>query len=173
VTYARSRTILISLSLAIAALVITPSNLQAQNQLGGHFGAVVPLVTWADGETTTVGDNFTIGFPMGLTLKKTDKVAFDLELVPSIQNEPLSVSLTVHPGVIFSLPQSFAAGVRVAFDVNAASWGFTPLLAKAFPVNDGAYAFFVEFDLPIRFQEDEFGESRTAVTMAAHVGIGF
>jgi hypothetical protein len=39
---------------------------------------VLPLVTWADGTTTTISDDFKIGFPMGITVKKTDKVAFDL-----------------------------------------------------------------------------------------------
>jgi hypothetical protein len=163
----------LSLSLAVSGLALTALEAQAQNRLGGHVGMVVPLVTRSGGETITVGDDFTFGVPMGLTLRKTDRVAFDLELVPSIQNEPLSVSLTVHPGVIFSAPRSFAAGIRMAFDVDAASWGFTPLLARSFAVEGGAYSLFLELDVPIRFQEDALGTNRTAVTVAAHVGIGF
>jgi hypothetical protein len=137
------------------------------------MGLVVPLVTRSAGETITVADDFTIGLPTGLTLRKSDRVAFDFELVPSIQNAPLSVSLTVHPGVIFSVPRSFAAGLRMAFDVNAASWGFTPLLARSFAVEGGAYSLFMELDVPIRFQEDALGRSHTAVTLAAHMGVGF
>ena len=163
----------ISILMAAFGLMVSGASVaEAQNQLGGHFGVVFPLVTRSGGETTTIGDDFTIAFPTGLTLKKTSRVAFDLELVPAIQNSPLGVSLTVHPGVIVGLPHSFAGGLRVAFDVNAASWGFTPLLARSFPVGGGC-AFFLELDVPIRFQEDAAGESRTAVTVAAHVGIGF
>jgi hypothetical protein len=163
----------LSLSLAVIGLAIAAPEAQAQNRLGGHIGAVVPLVTRVGGETITVGDDFTIGVPTGLTLRKNDRVAFDFEFVPSIQNEPLSVSLTVHPGVIFSMPRSFAAGLRMAFDVGAASWGFTPLVARSFPVQNGSWSVFLELDVPIRFQEDAFGANRTAVTLAAHAGIGF
>ena len=152
-------------------LLATGSSASAQDQLGGHFGVVLPLVTRADGVTTTIGDDFKIGFPMGITVKKTDKVAFDLELVPVI-NERF-VSLTVHPGVIFQLAPSLAGGVRMAFDVREASWGFTPLLSKSFPVNGGACSLFAELDVPIRFQENSAGRSSTAVTVAAHFGIGF
>lgn len=161
-------------ALLVAGFLLAPAaTASAQDRLGGHFGFVIPLVTRADGVTTTVGDDFKIGFPTGITVKKTGNVAFDLEFVPVIQNSPLSVSLTVHPGVIFSLQNSYAAGVRMAFDVNAASWGFTPLLARSFPLNGGACSLFAEVDVPIRFQENAAGRSVTALTVAAHVGIGF
>src|SRR5207249_1857931 len=84
--------------------------------------------------------DFSVGFPMGITVKTSDQWAFDLELVPSIQNDPLSVGLTVHPGIIRALQNHYAAGLRMAFDVNQASWGFTPLLNKAFPVPGRPYA---------------------------------
>lgn len=153
-------------------LLSTAVSSSAQDQLGGHFGIVLPLVTRSDGTTTTIGDDFKIGFPMGVTVKKTSKVAFDLELVPVIQNSPLSVSLTVHPGVIVGLDHSMAVGVRMAFDVKEASWGFTPLLGKSFPLTGSSCALFAELDVPIRFQEDH-GRRVTAVTVAAHFGIGF
>src|SRR5262245_38692232 len=158
--------------IVVALLFASGSPALAQDRLGGHFGFVIPLVTHADGTTTTVGDDFVIGFPTGITVKKTDKVAFDLEFVPVIQNEPLHISLLVHPGVLFPLQHSFTAGVRMAFDVNAASWGFTPLLARSWPLKGGC-AFFAEVDVPIRFQEDSAGKSFTAFTVAAHFGLGF
>jgi len=111
-------------------------------------------VTRVGGTTVTLGDDFSIGFPMGITVKTSDQWAFDLELVPSIQNDPLFVGLTVHPGIIRALSNGYAAGLRMAFDVNQASWGFTPLVNKAFPVPGRPYAFFVEGVLPIRFQAD-------------------
>lgn len=168
-----ARVALGTLLLVVGFLAGSVSRASAEDRLGGHFGLVIPLITWSDGTTTTVGDDFKIGFPTGITVKKTDKVAFDFELVPVIQNAPLSVSLTVHPGVIFSLDHSLAAGVRMAFDVKEASWGFTPLLSRSFPVSGGACALFAELDVPIRFQENAAGKSVTAVTIAAHFGIGF
>jgi hypothetical protein len=159
--------------LAGGLLLSTGTSASAEDRLGGHFGIVLPLVTRSDGVTTTIGDDFKIGFPTGITVKTTDEIAFDFELVPVIHNSPRLVSLTVHPGVIFRLAPSLSGGIRMAFDVREASWGFTPLLSKSFPVNGGAFAVFAELDVPIRFQENAAGRSVTAVTVAAHVGVGF
>ena len=167
-----ARSVIIRGALLVAAVAM-PLHVSAQDRLGGHFGAVFPLVTRASGETTTIGDDFKVGFPMGVTVKMNDRWAFDLELVPVIQNDPLFVSLTVHPGIIRSLPNAFGAGVRMAFDVNEPSWGFTPLLNHAFPVHGHAYVYFIEGVVPIRFQQDPSGGNRTTVGFAAHVGVGF
>jgi hypothetical protein len=59
----------------------------------------------------------------------------------------------------------------MAFDVGGASWGFTPLLNKGFPMGDLTY--FVEFVVPIRFQDDSLGNSHNAVTFGVHLGVGF
>jgi len=157
----------------LVAAVGMPLHVSAQDRLGGHFGAVFPLVTHVSGETTTIGDDFKIGFPTGITVKLDSAWAFDLELVPVIQNDPLFTSLTVHPGIIHSLPNAFAAGVRMAFDVNQPSWGFTPLLNRAFPVPGHQYAYFLEGVVPIRFQAKPSGGNRTSVGFAVHIGVGF
>ena len=170
--------------IVVALLFASGSSALAQDRLGGHFGFVLPLVTSTESlentdnrverTTITIGDDFVIGFPMGITVKKSDKVAFDLEVVPFIQNEPLGISLLVHPGILFPLQHSFTTGVRMAFDVNQASWGFTPLLAHGWPLKDGCgCAFFAEVDVPIRFQQAADGHNFTAVTLAAHFGLGF
>jgi len=158
--------------LALLALLSVPQRAGAQDRLGGHIGAVFPLVNHVGGETTTIADDFTIGFPMGITVKTSDKWAFDLEFVAGIQNDPLDVSLTVHPGIIRGLSNGWATGLRVAFDVNHASWGFTPLLNKALAHSHGC-TWFVEGVLPIRFQADPAGGTRTAVGFAVHTGVGF
>jgi hypothetical protein len=156
----------------LAAFVGLPREASAQNRLGGHFGFLFPLVNHA-GDTTTIADDFVIGFPMGITVKTSDQWAFDLELVPVIQNDPLNTSLTVHPGIIRALSNGYAAGLRMAFDVNQASWGFTPLVNKSFPVPGHPYSLFVEGVVPIRFQEDPAGGNRTSIGFAVHLGVGF
>jgi hypothetical protein len=163
--------LLLRFVLLLAVLAI-PARASAQNRLGGHFGAVFPLVTHADGETVTIGDDFKVGFPMGVTVKTSDKWAFDLEFVPVIQNDPLFVSLTVHPGILRSLAHGYTAGLRMAFDVEQPSWGFTPLLNKGFPVKGTPYSMFVEGVVPIRFQSDGT-ETHTSIGLAVHVGMGF
>ena len=75
------RTVRYALMSAVA-LCLAASTAGAQNRLGGHFGVVFPIVTHANGDTTNIGDDFKAGFPMGITVKTSEKYAFDLELVP-------------------------------------------------------------------------------------------
>jgi hypothetical protein len=53
--------------LMIAAALLGPmaARASAQNTLGGHLGIVLPLVSRANAMTTTISDDFVIGFPMG------------------------------------------------------------------------------------------------------------
>src|SRR5260370_36190088 len=88
--------------------------------VGGHIGFVLPLVTHVGGQTINdTANQFSIGFPVGVTFKGSGRMAFDLELVPFINTtRPRTNSLTLHPGVVWNLGHGFGAGVRVAFDVN-------------------------------------------------------
>lgn len=157
---------------AVLTAVLCAGSASAQERVGGHFGAVIPLVTRGDGTTTTIADDFVIGFPTGITIRTSARWAFDLELVPVIQNEPLHVDLTIHPGVIRSLGSGFGAGLRMAFDVKRPSWGFTPLLNRRFALGAGT-SLFGELVVPIRFQIDPAGEGFTSIGLGVHAGIGF
>ena len=107
---------------------------------------------------------------MGITVKVTERVAFDMEFVPFMQNDPLDVNLVIHPGVLYSLPRAFTIGVRAAFETNDAV-GFTPLIARSFKMSDRA-SFFAEVDFPIRWQTID-GNSQGSFAVAAHFGFGF
>jgi len=152
------------------ALTLCPTAAEAQNRLGGHFGIVFPLLTHAHDETTTISEDFLVGFPTGITVRTSDRIAFDLELVPVIQNEPLGVSLTVHPGILIGVADRTTFGVRMAFDVDRPSWGFTPLLNYSLGRLNGA-AIFGELVVPIRFQEDR--DNFTSIGLGIHFGVGF
>src|SRR5262245_23699348 len=160
---------------AISLMILVPfREAAAQNRVGAHVGAVFPLITRANGETVDIGDDFKVGFPIGITIKKTDTVAFDLELVPVLDpndDSPIDVPLTIHPGILRSLGGSWTAGLRMAFDIGGASWGFTPLINRGFPSGD--YTYFLELVVPIRFQDDSAGDSHTSVGLGVHVGVGF
>jgi hypothetical protein len=77
------------------------------------------------------------------------------------------VTLTVHPGVLYALPNDFTAGIRMAFDVNQPSWGFTPLLHRTL-TKLGRYPLFGEAVVPIRFQN-----GNNSIGLGIHFGIGF
>lgn len=145
---------------------------QAADQVGGHFGFVVPLVTRVDGKNTTISDQFNIGFPTGITIKPGGRTAFDLEVVPLIHSDTKKVDLTIHPGILYSLGGPWTAGLRAAFEVNQKAYGFTPLINYGFPQANGT-TLFAEFVLPVRFQRDDRDRGQTAVTAAVHFGWAF
>jgi hypothetical protein len=138
-----------------------------ETRLGGHFGFVFPLVTSDGSDTMTINDDFAIGFPMGITVKKDGPWAFDLELVPSINDH--DVELTVHPGVLYAIDENWTAGLRMGFDIQQSSWGFTPLInRKLYDLTESSHLF-IELPVPIRIKEDD----SVTVTFALHLGIGF
>ncbi len=142
----------------------------AQNKLGAHFGVVLPIVTVQNGETTSIADNVATGFPLGITVKNDSRLAFDLEIVPFVDNH--FASLLVHPGVLLGLGNGFTFGARAAFEINQSVYGVTPLLNKAFPLSNDVVGF-VEFVLPMRHVEDNLGEQSFSTTAAIHIGVGF
>ncbi len=158
-------------SLCIASLATVPA--QAENKIGGHFGFVLPLIDHFDGETTDISDDFVIGFPTGITVRTSERLAFDLELVPVVQDEPTSVNLVVHPGVLYNFAPSYTAGLRMAFETDGEAWGFTPLIAKGFPLQGTSASYFIELDFPIRVKEDSTGSNEISYGVAFHTGIGF
>ena len=89
-------------AVAFAMLLAAPAA-QAQITVGGHVGFVIPWVTHGGGQTTTIGDNFQIGFPLGVSFHGKGRMTLDLEMVPSISDDPRSVSLTVDPGLVWSI----------------------------------------------------------------------
>src|ERR1700730_12303391 len=164
----------------LAALAATLPLTQAQDNptLGGHIGFVLPLVTHSGGQwINNTADQFSIGFPVGITVKGSGRTAFDLELVPFINTaRPRTNSLTLHPGVVWSVGHSFGVGIRAAFDVNTSTWGFTPLVSKSWPFKGehGLFkTYFIEADVPVRFNRPVGGPMTNAVTFAMHFGLGF
>jgi hypothetical protein len=155
---------------------------QAQEQehkgptLGGHIGFVLPLVTDSSGNVTNLADAPAVGFPVGITIKGSGRLAFDLEFVPQINTTGTrQTTLTVHPGLIYGLGHGWAVGGRLAFNVNDPTWGFTPLVNKSWPIkNHGLFkAYFVEADLPVRFSRPVGAPATDAVTFATHFGVAF
>jgi hypothetical protein len=66
----------------------TEAQAQKGPTLGGHIGLVLPMVTHSGGQTTNdLTDAFAVGFPVGITVKGTGRLAFDLEFVPQINTQ--------------------------------------------------------------------------------------
>lgn len=167
------------LSLVVLASVASESH--AQNELGGHFGIVQPIVTLNDGDVDDEFSPHTIGFPIGITVRKSEAFAFDAEFVPLITfnaneipdgetgtDELDRIILLVHPGFLFKVGDGLTFGSRLAYELGETGrYGFTPLLNKGFKI--GNTPVFAEFVLPVRMGSD----GGTSVTAGLHFGFGF
>jgi len=143
---------------------------QAQNSIGGHFGAVQPIITITEDDTNSGFDPYNLGFPIGITVRKNDKFAFDAEFVPFIKfaDDASEVSeFIVHPGLLWGVGDKLTFGTRIAYELFSFRYGITPLLNKGFTI--GETNVFAEFVLPIRVGRDE----GFAVTAGLHLGVGF
>ncbi len=142
-------------------------------RVGGHVGIAFPIVTRSDGQTTTISEDFIVGFPVGITIRNSSPFAFDFEFVPTINNSPRQdVTLTVHPGVIYGFKKNYAVGLRAAFDIGADAYGFTPLIQRSWKIK-GNTKYFVEADFPVRFRQRPDLRRTTSGTFTAHFGVAF
>jgi hypothetical protein len=153
---------------AMSLLVPSTASADTAKRVGGHVGAVVPLVTRSGGQSVAVSDDFVVGFPTGVKVAKVGRFVIDFEAVPGYQNEPSNWSLELHPGVVTEVGDKLAAGMRVAFDVEGNSWGLTPLVNRTVYVAS-THSLFVEAVVPVRFPD----QGSKSVGFAVHVGVGF
>ena len=157
--------------MAIGALAPTQALADTPKRIGAHVGFVLPLVSRADGTTTTIADDFVFGLPAGIGLKRVGRFVLDMEAVTGIQNSPRDFSLELHPGIVMSVTPNLAAGLRAAFDVEGHSWGFTPLVNRTLYVAR-SHSLFGEVVVPVRFVDAPSGTTKS-VGLAVHVGVGF
>jgi len=161
--------------LAVLGIGETPAA-SAQTTVGGHIGILVPWVTRAGGNTTTVFDTFSLGLPFGVSIKGQGRMFVDFEFIPHINQNPHLATLTVDPGVLWRLDHGFTVGLRAAFNVNSSSIGFVPIVNKSWKLHDQSgffKTFFGEIDVPVTFDRPTGGPATNPVTFATQFGFGF
>ncbi len=142
-------------------------------RFGGHVGVVVPIVTRGDGNTVTLAEDFIIGFPFGLTVRTNGPIAFDFEFIPTL-NTPTNQNFRflVHPGIVYTFKKDYLVGLRGAYEEGTGNYGFTPIVSRSFKLTE-KINYFIEADLPVRWESRPDGSGFTSVQFALHTGITF
>ena len=146
--------------------------------IGGHVGIATPLVFLNSDKTQTIGDQFTLAFPIGIGFKLTDKAAIDFETIVGNPIHPRGgTGLTVDPGIVVDMG-SFVLGGRLGFDVGApTNFKLIPLVHKAIAQIGAGANWFVEGAFPVTFSfsTDAQGNNKTTTELdiVFHTGIGF
>ena len=184
VTQSKWMKVACSLGVGLAAAAMSSSALADGAGVGGHVGLATPLVTVSK-KTTTIGDEFTLLTPIGVTVKPGGKLAVDFEVVVANPiSKPGNTGLVVDPGIVYNWG-SFATGLRLAFKINnITNVGLIPLINV--PLADlGGAGWFVEAAFPT-FISSELDDTpvgapapvtthhaRGEFNVVFHTGIGF
>ena len=142
-------------------------------RFGGHVGIVIPIVTRGNDTTTTIADNFIIGFPFALVVKTDSPVAFDFEFVPTI-NTPSNQDFRflIHPGIVYAFNKKYLVGVRGAYEFGTGNYGFTPIAQRSFKLTEKT-RYFIEADFPVRWERRPDRSRFASIQFAIHTGISF
>ena len=177
--YIRSAKFAHHLGAALAAISISlPAWADGTKDVGGHVGVATPFVTVSK-KTTTIGDQFTLLTPIGVTVKPGGKLVIDFEVVVANPvSPPGTTGLVIDPGIVYDWGP-FATGIRLAFETNAnTNVGLIPLINFGLADLGGA-TWFVEAAFPtfIRSKLDDAPSTghhaEVAFNAVLHTGIGF
>jgi hypothetical protein len=137
----------------------------------GYFSILHPLGTWnKEGFHGNFGDVYTVAFPFGMNILKSDKFGISLEMAPAIRTERNIAkvnSVLFHPGAMFRFKHGFTFIGRMAFETNG-RFGVTPVFNQVIKKGKDA-SFFVSVPVPVRFGN----ELPFSVTTGLQLGVSF
>lgn len=119
----------------------------------GYLSIVHPIFSIYQNETVyNFKNDYTVGFPVGINILKSDKIGFSFEITPFIKsvNGNSSVSnLLFHPGIILRFPKNFSINNRLAFETGG-RYGYTAVFSKVV-AKTKMNNFFIAVPVPFRF----------------------
>ena len=137
----------------------------------GYISFVHPLITIDKDEAIyNFSGSYTIGFPCGINILKSDVAGFSFELTPFIKASGGTSKVSnvlFHPGVMFRYPHGFTFIARLAFE-TAGRYGVTAVFNKVI-IRTKMNNYFIAVPLPVRF-----GNSKPAsIGVAVQAGVSF
>ncbi len=137
----------------------------------GYFSTVHVIVAASKDETVTnFSPAYTIDFPTGVNILKSDHIGFSFELTPFVKvenNSSKMSNLLFHPGIIFRRKNGFAITERMAFETSG-RFGTTTVFTKVIKRYNG-FNSFVAIPFPLRFGN----EKPMSIGVAIQLGISF
>jgi len=129
-----------------------------------YFSINHPLLTISSNLPAYNFDHsYTVGFPIGINIIKSDQLAYSIEIVPTINSAKgvtKTSNLSIQPGLIFRYPKGFNVLTRLAFETGG-RYG-TNLVFNKVLYKTKMNSYWVSVPIPARF-----GNS-----VPASVGIG-
>lgn len=137
----------------------------------GYISVVHPIVTFdRDGATYNFTNYYTVGFPTGINILKSDKFGYSFEVVPFIKaigGSSKTSNVLFHPGIMFRRPHGFTIITRMAFE-TAGRYGTTLVFNKVIK-KTATNSYFISMPVPFRFGNDQ----PASVGFALQLGVTF
>lgn len=144
---------------------------QSYSKITGYFSVTHPIGTWnKEAMKYNFKNDYTIIFPIGINLMKSERFGFSFELSPAIKSDSNGTKVTsvlFHPGAVFKFNKGFGMAGRLAFETGG-RFGFTPVLNKTI-AKKATHNYWVAVPFPVRFGNNQ----PTSIGMGLQFGVGF
>jgi hypothetical protein len=101
---------------------VKAQNANEYPKITAYFSINHPLLTISSNLPVYNFDHsYTVGFPIGINIIKSDKLAYSIEIVPTINSTKgvtKTSNLSIQPGLIFRYPKGFNVLTRLAFETG-------------------------------------------------------
>jgi hypothetical protein len=148
-----------------------PTQAHTYPRVTGYFSILHPIGTWnKEGFHDNFSEVYTLVFPFGMNILKSDKFGISFEIAPAIRTEhniSKVSSVLFHPGAMFRFKHGFTFIGRAAFETNG-RYGFTPVFNQVIKKGKDA-SLYLALPIPIRFGNDQ----PTSLTTGLQVGVSF
>ncbi|MGY3213056.1 hypothetical protein [Mucilaginibacter sp. HD30] len=158
------------------AAVVTPAKVAAQQtqaypKVTGFFAIVNPIGSFSNGGFhSNLSGAYTVGFPFGVNILKSESFGVSFEFVPYVRTENHVAkvnSVLFHPGAVFRFKHGFNLIGRLAFE-SSGRFGVTPVVNQIIKKGKDA-SLFMSVPFPVRFGNG----LPTSVGAAIQVGVSF
>ncbi len=162
----------IILPLLILTISFKPSSAQqSYPKTTGYFSIFNGIGTWnKNGFTSNFKDVYTVVFPFGMNILKSDQFGVSFEVAPMIRTENNIArvnNVLFHPGAMFRFKHGFTFIGRLAFETGG-RFGVTPVFNQVIKKGKDA-SMFLSVPIPIRFGNN----APASVTTGLQVGVSF
>ena len=122
-------------------------------KVAAYFSISHPIVTLSSNLPAYEFDHsYTVGFPIGINIIKSAKLAYSIEIVPTLNSSKgvtKTSNLSIQPGLIFRYPNGFNFLTRMAFETGG-RYG-TNLVFNKVLYKTKMNSYWVSVPIPARF----------------------
>ena len=170
-THLAAKYVFFSILFILSSLVSQAQQPAIYPRVAGYFSILNPIGTWTEHNfKSNFSGVYTIAFPFGLNLLKSDKFGVSFEVAPAIRTEnhvSKVSSVLFHPGAMFRFKHGFTFIGRMAFETNG-RFGVTPVFNQVIKKGKNA-SLFLSVPIPVRFGNDLPG----SVSTGLQLGVSF